>query len=297
MILPDFVLLSRANVEDKFSGIDSTEFCYSSQWFAQYPHPVTYNYNSRGFRDAEWPDDLTRAIWCFGDSFTVGLGSPMDHMWTSMLQRKIHTRCINVSLDGASNQWIARKIESLSQSLMPSCVIVHWSYIHRRESSKSILTKTLDRHWTEFYNKIKDPTWPDCLTVNDFDKLPEFIKQEIVEIHAGRAEHVLLTHCPVPGLIDDESRRLFFDPASDEPADIDDTINCIARVNKLGINIVHSFIPGFAVDSAASKIIEYLDQQQCRYVAPFGRLDRARDGFHYDVTTSDFFTDQLIKLI
>jgi hypothetical protein len=297
MTLPDFVLLSRVNVEDKFSGIDSTEFCQQLEWFEQYPYEVSYKYNSRGFRDEEWPDDLTGVIWCFGDSFTVGLGSPLNHMWTNMLQRKMHTRCINVSLDGGSNQWIARKIESLSQSLLPSCVIVHWSYIHRRESSGSILTKILDRHWTEFYNKIKDPTWPDCLTVNDFDQLPEFIKQEIVKIHAGPAEHALLTHCPVPGLSDDEGRRLFFDPTSNEPADIDSTINCIDRVNSLGINVIHSFIPEFASESAVEKIVKHLDQQQCRYVLPFRKLDRARDGHHYDVITSNFFTDQLVRLI
>jgi hypothetical protein len=301
VILPDFVLLSRVNLEETSSGMDSEDFCQNPRWFAQYPHNVTYKYNSRGFRDTEWPDDLTNAIWCVGDSFTLGIGSPQHHTWPTVLQRKTHTRCINVSLDGASNQWISRKIVSLSQCLLPRCVVVHWSYIHRRESSESILTKTIDNHcnkmWNEFYNKIKDPAWPDCSTVNDIDQLPEFIKKEIVKIHAGPREQLLLTYRPEPGLADDEDRRLYFDPTSDESADINNIIDCIAAVNALGINVIHSFIPGFASEYAISEIIKYLDQQQCRYVLPFGKLDLSRDGHHYDTLTSEFFTDQIIQLI
>ena len=297
MILPDFVLLSRVNLEEKFTGMDSKEFCQDPKWFAQYPHAVSYAYNSRGFRDEEWPDDLNCATWCFGDSYTVGLGNPQQHTWPSVLQRKTHTRCINVSLDGASNQWIARKIVSLSQCVAPQCVVVHWSYIHRRESSESALTKTLNGHWCEFYNKIKDTDWPDCLTINDFDQLPEFIQKEIVEIHAGRAEHALLAYRPAAGVLDDEDRRLYFDPNSNQAADVADTIRCIATVNTLGLKVIHSFVPEFASKSSAAEIIEYLDQQGCCYVAPFHKKDLARDGHHYGAVTADFFTDQIIRLI
>ena len=297
MILPDFVLLSRVGLREKFTGMDSEEFCQDPRHFAQYSHEVEYTYNSRGFRDAEWPDNLAQAIWCFGDSYTVGIGSPQQHAWPAVLQRKTHTRCINVSLDGASNQWIARKIVALSQSLAPHCVVVHWSYIHRRESSASALTKTLDKHWVEFYNKIKDSAWPDCLTVNDFDWLPESIRREIKEIHAGPAEHALLKHCLLPNQYDDEDRRLYFDPNSNEQEDINTTVDCIARVQATGLRVIHSFVPGFAKDSAAKQIINCLDQLQACYVLPFGRLDFARDGNHYDKITSEFFTDQLIQLI
>jgi len=294
MILPDFVLLSRAGTEEKFTGMDHAEFCESPRLFAQYPHEITYQYNSRGFRDEEWPDNLAQAIWCFGDSFTVGVGSPRPHTWPAMLQRKTHTRCINVSLDGASNQWIARKIQSLAQSLVPSCVVVHWSYIHRRESSASVLTKTLDSQWREFYNKIKDSTWPDCGSMDEFDQLPSIIKQEILEIHAGPAEHALLTYRLI---LDDESRRLYFDPNSNNSDDIANTMDCISRVHATGLNVIHSFVPGFAAQSAVVKIIAHLNQLQCRYVAPFDLLDHARDGHHYDAITAESFTNQIIPLI
>lgn len=36
--------------------------------------------------------------------------------------------------------------------------------------------------WTEFYNQIRDPAWPDCATEDQFDSLPENIQKECVEI-------------------------------------------------------------------------------------------------------------------
>ena len=95
MILPDFILPSRQNqVWDK-SGIDSYEECKDKKHFKSYPYAVDYDYNSRGFRDSEWPEDidqLTHAIWCVGDSFTEGLGSPAEHAWPFLLQNQTNLK-------------------------------------------------------------------------------------------------------------------------------------------------------------------------------------------------------------
>ena len=106
MILPDFVIPNRANRTLLETGIDSLEQCNNKKWFINYPYSVTYHYNSRGFRDTEWPEDLNLAIWCFGDSFTVGLGNPTEHTWPYILEKETGIRCINISLDGASNDWM-----------------------------------------------------------------------------------------------------------------------------------------------------------------------------------------------
>lgn len=37
--------------------------------------------------------------------------------------------------------------------------------------------------WRENYEIIRDPSWPDCPTPNDFKSLPEFIQKECREIH------------------------------------------------------------------------------------------------------------------
>jgi organic radical activating enzyme len=36
--------------------------------------------------------------------------------------------------------------------------------------------------WQEFYNEIRDPSWPDCANETDFEFLPDTIKQECIEV-------------------------------------------------------------------------------------------------------------------
>jgi hypothetical protein len=136
MILSDFVLLSRVNQTWSYSGIDSLEHCMDKKHFKSYPHEISYNYNSRGFRDTEWPDDLEKlkdAVWCVGDSFTVGIGSPIEHTWVCQVSKQLKKQTINVSMDGASNEWIARKVIQICETVSPKLIIIQWSYTNRRE--------------------------------------------------------------------------------------------------------------------------------------------------------------------
>ena len=125
MILPDFILPSRQHQICTESGIDSLEQCLDKKHFKLYPHQIEYRYNSRGFRDAEWPEDindLKNATWCIGDSFTVGIGSPLKHTWPYILQQQTGCRVINISMDGASNEWMARKCSTLLKIINPKCI-------------------------------------------------------------------------------------------------------------------------------------------------------------------------------
>jgi len=36
--------------------------------------------------------------------------------------------------------------------------------------------------WKEFYNQIRDPSWPDCDNETDFEQLPDNIKQECIKV-------------------------------------------------------------------------------------------------------------------
>jgi MoaA/NifB/PqqE/SkfB family radical SAM enzyme len=40
--------------------------------------------------------------------------------------------------------------------------------------------------WQEFYNQIRDPTWPNCYTESDFESLPESIKRECIDVFGYR---------------------------------------------------------------------------------------------------------------
>ena len=136
--LCDFYIPELANLICSESGSDSEKRCLNLAHFKQYPWPIEYHYNSRGFRDAEWPEspaELQNAIWVVGDSFTVGLGSPAEHTWPQVLAQKTGRRVINVSMDGASNAWISRRARAIIDQVAPDNVIVMWSYLHRTESA------------------------------------------------------------------------------------------------------------------------------------------------------------------
>jgi hypothetical protein len=149
MILPDFILPSRVNQTWAYNAMDSLQHCFDKKHFKSYPHLIEYKYNSRGFRDTEWPDtidELKQAVWCVGDSFTVGLGSPVEHTWPYQVGKKLEQRTINVSMDGASNMWIARKVVKLIESVSPELIVIQWSYTNRRESDNT--------DWTDEERKI-----------------------------------------------------------------------------------------------------------------------------------------------
>lgn len=282
MILPDFVLPSRVNQCWEYSGADSPEYCFNKNHFDQFPHTVTYQYNSRGFRDQEWPlsiEELKTAIWCVGDSFTVGIGSPLEHIWPWVLQKQTETRTINISMDGASNNWIARKTVEILQKINPQHLVIHWSYTHRREAD---LTMMYNLRWNDFYQNIKDPSWPDCHTVQEIDNLPDNIRHEI-----------LTWPNPLPTINDEDLRRKYL-PGATIDDDLINTIDCISAVDQasLGTKIIHSFIPEFCQDT--QKIQQQLVQHQINFIPEFSRLDLARDGHHYDIKTSQYFVNLIV---
>lgn len=165
MILSDFYLETRANKVWYESGIDSIEECIDKDYFTSYPYEVEYKFNSRGYRDDEWNDDISTlkdAVWCLGDSFTVGMGVPYDKMWVKVLEKLTKKRTINVSLDGSSNEWIVRRCLRLIEEIEPKYIVIHWSYFDRRESSNVDLS--------DEERRIK------LLTVADYEK-NEHIKQ------------------------------------------------------------------------------------------------------------------------
>ena len=129
----------KKNVRCNYTGLDSlfrnlrnTPGLQRMIDFLRYPYPISYSYNSHGFRDDEWPDDLSDVIWCVGDSFTAGIGVPFDHRWTNILQNKLNKRCINLGIDGASNELIRNICLQILREYNPKTLIPMWSFFHRR---------------------------------------------------------------------------------------------------------------------------------------------------------------------
>ena len=288
MILPDFVLPSRVNQAWSYSGMDSPELCQDKKHFESYPHNITYCYNSRGFRDAEWPDDLEElqsAIWCVGDSFTVGIGSPLTHSWPSVLQQQSQCRTINVSMDGASNNWIARHVVKILTAIEPKTLIIHWSYLHRREGL-TVLNSQQKHNFLIHYNNVKDSSWPSLTEIEKFSFLPSYIQNELLNSLDRNNWNTL----------SDEDLRLWH-IGSDINQDMANTVECIGLVDLHSKNtrIIHSFIPRFV----ATDQREFYQRIKTPHVIipAFACLDLARDGHHYDVNTSRVFVGQILPLL
>ena len=132
----DLNLIKLQKTVDEFFtefGIDSSQQCQDPLHFKNYSKSIIYKFNQMGYRDEEWPTDLTKKLWAVGDSFTVGLGQPLEETWPQLVQQRLGKRIINVSMNGASNNWIARKTQFILDNFDPSAIFVQWSYLHRRE--------------------------------------------------------------------------------------------------------------------------------------------------------------------
>lgn len=279
MILPNTKIILRQNENCKFSGIDSIEGCRDKEYFKTYPHAIDYTYNHRGFRDSSWPDnvtDLQQAIWCFGDSFTSGVGVPYTHMWTQVLQKQSGRRTINVSLDGASNEWISRHVNYVLNEVCPETVVIHWSYSHRREAP---LKPILDSIWADYYQQIKDPLWPACGSYDDVDHLPESVQEDLrldPKFNSWSDEFDL------------ETPRRIIEGYSTAEEDLKNTQNCIDSIIP-GNNIIHSFIPKWHPVPATINF-----DQQVHIIPEFEILDYGRDYHHYDIRTAEYFVKQIL---
>lgn len=198
----------------EFTGLDFSDNATSN---------ITYCYNSRGFRDVEWPIDLTNAIWCIGDSFTTGIGSAFENTWPQVLGQRVQRRVINIGLDGASNNWISRKCCEIYNEIQPQNIVIMWSYLHRRESNRSgddsdrrlwHIKSTVDQDFENFnecrrqlHNHCKNsnliemiiPNWQPAVTPRAWDKIrghswPESLPESIDQIPAAVRQELISIH-------------------------------------------------------------------------------------------------------
>ena len=286
MILPDLKLPSNKDQRRKYSGIDSLDWCLNREHFQNYPYPIEYVYNSRGFRDAEWPTslkELQEAVWCVGDSFTVGIGQPLEHIWPNVLAQRINTRTINVSMNGASNSWICRRALDIASTINPKVIVIMWSYVHRQESCNDGLDDEERRIYTSNQSHHEDIIqW--LMLVDRVRNISSQVVQlsipEFIPIDFMPTEHIEILDiwksikdpswpcCPqilkelenLPSKIKKELKELH---------------SCFDDIKNL-------FVRNHIITNLPTDII-YINE----------RLDWARDYHHFDILTSQWVVDQI----
>lgn len=287
MILPDFVLPTRINKIWTESGIDSKTKCFNKDHFTNYPYVVEYVYNSRGFRDNEWPaDNLNESIWCIGDSFTVGIGSAISHTWPYILKTVTKTNTINVSLDGASNDWIARKTLRILDEIRPKHIIIHWSYFHRYEIADYTLTDEQRR----------------AGFTNDLSIHGQFanFKKNLLLVETGKKETNII-HSFVP----DASPILWPHTFKNKwetikGTDWPDTPSTLKEFNLLPLGVQkeidHFDMTQLFLDYLQNSYM-YSILENVQYIPQTERLDFARDYHHYDLKTATKLVDDICKFL
>lgn len=274
MILPELILPECADQHWQFSGIDRRDRCLDPEYFDAYPHTVSYDYNSRGFRDQEWPvteSELQNAVWCIGDSFTSGVGAPVAHNWPTRLAALCGRRTINVSMDGASNSWISRTVQQITAAVNPAHMVVMWSYTHRRELDDPTLTDHERRVW-----------FSDCSAADDwrhFAQCRKTVPDSAVEFS-------------IPGF---HHSQIDLDQAwagmreSGWPAGAPQTLE---EFNSLPSNVVEKIKNKYPDLNQVKR--EIILAQQRHDITPTRMLDRARDGHHFDVVTADWVAAEAV---
>jgi hypothetical protein len=272
-----------ANRQFDYSGLDSLNGCLDRELFTQWPYSFDYKYNSRGFRDQEWPQDLESAVWCLGDSFTVGLGSCLAHTWPQQLSQHSQRRTINVAMDGASNEWIARTACDVYDLARPRNMVVMWSYLHRREHPNADLPD-LDRR--THHVKSTD--------IQDFENF-------------NLCREKIRTHCADSNLIEliipNFSNNSFTDVAWKKIRDPSWPIllpSSLTQCQDLYPEIVTELRTLHKIDITGLLEFQAIQQQHPEFLSDLIRveyLDRARDGFHFDLLTAEWVAAQVQNLL
>ena len=287
MILPEFVLPTRANQHWCQTGTDSRSTCLDKKHFDEYPHKIEYRYNSRGFRDNEWPLDigqLKKSIWCIGDSCTAGIGSPVEHTWPYLLGKSLGKNYINVSMDGASNAWMARKFQELVCYLQPEVVCIQWSFLHRREHPDSALSDEFRALWFD----------KSASTIDDY-----FNFFSLVDLVESCKNNTRVFHSIVPnsGLqIDSQTAKKLWDSVrgsdwpSSPPTNIAEFGNLPEFVIKELVNLKL-----YDLYNQHATLCQHLELITC--IHQVEQVDYARDHMHYDIKTATTVATKLAELI
>lgn len=270
MILPNLIVPSLVNKEFKFYSPDDLSQCGDKKHFKKYPHDVYYKFNSRGFRDAEWPSNLKNAIWCLGDSATVGIGSPLDHGWVKQLEKITNLSTINVGLRATDNYTISQIAQEIITSVRPKNIVILWSFFERRP--------------------LDSGTWPlvdtgniDRLIVDDQLHI-EYFKECVLKINQVVSDtNIVHGFCPNYFSLDFNGQSTWNSVRDSNWPETLPNINQLPDYILRELDEIHKVLD-------LLKIFEDLNNFKKEHmkntINNISVIDLARDGFHWDLLTN-----------
>lgn len=169
-----------ANYSGKYSGIDHPSLRQFTKIWRTYPiQNFDYQFNSWGFRGPEYEQYVGKNVnICLGDSFTVNVGGPIEHSWTSKLAQKFDIPTLNLGVDGASNEVLKLVYDRACKIFNVQNTFAMHTFFHRRLAADKTFIQVgcidLDENIVYFEeNKITDsfytflPFW--CYTNDEIE--------------------------------------------------------------------------------------------------------------------------------
>ena len=99
--------------------------------------PVQYQFNANGFRTHDFARLDSNCVLVVGDSYTLGMGENINCCYTTIIEQQLGWPVFNISLNGASNDWIARRTKDMLDIVQPRAIVIHYTFSHRRERPRS----------------------------------------------------------------------------------------------------------------------------------------------------------------
>ena len=133
-ILPDLYVGIMSHEHFCHYGTDTYQYAVknsSEQHYNNYPDDINYNFNNRGFRDTDWPEDLQNSVWCVGDSHTMGTGIKEEDMYSNLIKRKYNINVVNVSFYAANNIWLSCAAVDILKQVSPKYLVIGWTHFDK----------------------------------------------------------------------------------------------------------------------------------------------------------------------
>lgn len=262
------------------------EHCLDRRWFWQYPYSIDYCYNSRGFRDTEWPgsiQELKSCIWCLGDSFTLGIGQPWSHTWPQRLQHKTKKRIINVSLDGASNDWLCRTARQIYDVVQPDMMIIMWSFDSRREHQ--------DQSLSDEQRRSKGQCIDPANNAIHFRNLLEWLSDQTQQTN-------MLWYL-IPGAAGSSKtqiRDFWLSLAGNDWPSAPYALRDLQALPDSLLRTMRAVDGSYELIESLLKALEIWTDLVDQYdLIQVPSLDIARDGYHFDIKTSDWVVNDILS--
>ena len=162
---PNDILIDREyiNAKHDWCSTDQPEFAIP------YDKPITYNFNSKGYRTKDIEDLNKDFILTFGCSHTEGIGLAKEDMWAELLAKECNMDLLNLGVGGTGPDIIhLNTLQYLKVNYpKPKCVVIQWPQSTRKsfayKGSVGNGINLMDRNVMNIFNDThfekKDSSW------------------------------------------------------------------------------------------------------------------------------------------